>query len=255
MSEEEKGPNEEYADWKAPENNNTSKDVSRRSFLKSMGLIGLGMTVEKSLPKTVVEAAALETKNRVRPKGEMWELAKPSIAKLEQKFGLKPTDYAIVVNSTNQELYLVKDEEIIKSYPVSTAKKGIGSSKGSEQTPWGTHRIKEKFGEGLKPGQVLRSRQSTKEIVKIETKPVKVPGDYVTTRIMWLDGQENEVNKGGNKDSHQRFIYIHGTPEEGFIGTPASHGCVRMKNTDVAELFDLVPPGTLVEIQRGMSQF
>jgi hypothetical protein len=73
--------------------------------------------------------------------------------------------------------------------------------------------------------------------------------DDVTTRIMWLDGQENKVNKNGNIDSHKRYIYIHGTPEEGLIGEPASHGCIRMKNADVIELFDAVPSGTLVEIQ------
>ena len=113
----------------------------------------------------------------------------------------------------------------------------------------GTHRIKEKFGNGAKKGSIFKSRVDTKKLSKIYTDKTDSKIDYVTTRILWLDGQENKINRGNKVDSHDRCIYIHGTPEEGFIGKPASHGCIRMKNTDVIALFDSVSLNTLVEIQ------
>jgi hypothetical protein len=159
----------------------------------------------------------------------------------------------IFVSSENQCLYHYRNWELIQSYDISTAKAGIGCESGSNKTPSGMHRIKEKYGEGLKPGAILKSRVFTGKIAKIYTDSTDVPEDHVTTRILWLDGQEPGINRGKNAkgikvDSHGRYIYIHGTPEEGLIGQPQSHGCVRMLNRDVIALYDTVPTGTPVLI-------
>jgi lipoprotein-anchoring transpeptidase ErfK/SrfK len=174
----------------------------------------------------------------------------PDIQKLESRFGLQADKYAIIVNPERQELYLIKNRKIIKVYPVSTSRFGLGTVEGSHKTPWGTHRIKEKIGGKVPIGTFFRGRQPI-GIAKISTKKgEKVRPGAMTTRIMWLDGQEKGINKGGGVDSHTRYIYIHGTASEGRIGRPDSIGCVEMKNKDVIELFNIVPTGTLVEIQK-----
>ncbi|MCK4532899.1 L,D-transpeptidase [bacterium] len=166
--------------------------------------------------------------------------------KLKEKFGLKSNQFVIIVSISRQKLCLIKNGEIIKTYPVSTSKYGIGSKPGSNKTPLGTHYICEKRGEGAKIGTIFKARKNTKKIAKIYTDRTDVPDDFVTTRIMWLKGLE----AGVNLETLKRYVYIHGTPEEGLIGTPASHGCVRMKNKEVIELFKLVSVGTFVEIQK-----
>ncbi len=148
-----------------------------------------------------------------------------------------------------QKLYLIKDKIIIETYTISTGKKGVGNKTGSQQTPFGTHRIKEKLGNKMALGTILVGEgDKNGTIAPIISDPVDTAFDFVTTRLMRLDGQERGINKGGDNDSYSRDIYIHGTPEEGLLGQPASHGCIRMKNTDITKLFDLIPPGTLVEI-------
>lgn len=167
------------------------------------------------------------------------------LRKLQVKFNLKSDQFAIIVSISKQKLYLIKNKEIIKTYPVSTSKYGMGSKQGSNKTPLGTHYICEKRGKGAKIGTIFKARKNTKKIAKIYIDNTDVPDDFVTTRIMWLKGLE----AGVNLETLKRYVYIHGTPEEGLIGTPASHGCVRMKNKEVIELFELVSVGTLVEIQ------
>jgi len=171
-----------------------------------------------------------------------------SIAGLCSGFGLKAGEFVIVVVPATQELYLVQNQRIVRTYPVSTSKNGIGNVAGSEKTPPGTHRIKAKIGAKAVLGTIFVGRVDTGKIATIFSDETDIPEDLVTTRIMWLEGQEAGVNRGEGIDSYARYIYIHGTPEEGLIGTPQSHGCIRMKNADVVELFDLVPEGTLVEI-------
>lgn len=171
-----------------------------------------------------------------------------AIDKLETRFALASDEVAIVIDPAEQQLYLVKDRQVLVVYPVSTGAKGLGNREGSYQTPTGTHRVRGRFGEGAEPGTIFRGRRSIGRVAKIYTDPVDVPEDDVTTRILRLEGMEPGINRGGKVDSYGRYIYIHGTPEEGLIGRPASHGCVRMINADVVELFDAVPEGTLVEI-------
>lgn len=175
---------------------------------------------------------------------------KQSLEKLRTQFNLKPDEYAIIIDVSEQKLYLIKDEKIVKMYPVSTSKYGIGNEEGSYKTPLGTHRISKKIGSGAKIGTIFKSLTKTNKTAEIYVDGRDIAEDIITTRIMWLEGLEPGINKGKGIDSHARHIYIHGTPEEGLIGKPASHGCIRMRNKDVIELFELVREGTLVEIQK-----
>lgn len=153
----------------------------------------------------------------------------------------------ILVDGQNQRLYLADGYggfRVHKGYDISTGKTGFGNKSGSGQTPTGIHRIKEKYGNGAPSGTIFRARQNTGKIAEIYTEEFDTPEDFVTSRIMWLDGCEAQ-----NRNSHSRYIYIHGTPEEGLIGKPASHGCIRMKNRDVIELYNLVTSGTYVNIR------
>lgn len=160
-----------------------------------------------------------------------------------------PIHDGLLVDSKSQTLAIVQDGKTVKSYPVSTAKNGLGTEYGSNKTPTGLHSVASKFGKGLPERGVLQARKATKEIAPLCLEPKHLDKDYVTSRILWLQGEETGINKGGKKDSYQRHIYIHGTPEEGLIGRPASHGCIRMRNADVIELFAQVPVGTRVYIQ------
>ena len=172
-----------------------------------------------------------------------------SLGKLQSQFALKPDEFVIIIDISEQKLRLIKDEKIVKIYPVSTSKYGVDNKKDSNKTPLGIHRIAKKIGEGAPIGAIFESRMDTGKIAEIYTDKTEIQEDLVTTRIMWLEGLETGVNKGNGIDSYERCIYIHGTQEEGLIGEPASHGCIRMKNNDVVELFDLVTINTLVEIQ------
>ena len=119
---------------------------------------------------------------------------------------------------------------------------------GSEATPRGRHVVRARFGAGLPEGAVLTGRKFSGEIYSDALASSHPDRDWVLTRILWLGGLEAGRNQGGNVDSFRRFIYIHGTPDSEPMGTPASHGCIRMRNADLVRLFDQVPVGTLVTI-------
>ncbi len=159
----------------------------------------------------------------------------------------------IDIDSRLQRLYLwepdPEGDRLIREYPVSTAKNGLGEQSGSYCTPRGRHRIAEKIGAGQPLHSVFKARVPTGEVWSRELAMEKPGCDWILTRILWLDGMEEGKNRGGALDSHSRYIYIHGTDEEHLIGTPASHGCIRMKNEDVLELFNLVDEGTEVRIR------
>lgn len=174
---------------------------------------------------------------------------KQSCEKLREQFGLKSDEYAIIIDISEQKLYLIKDKKIVRIFPVSTSKYGIGNKAGSNRTPLGTHRIAKKIGEGAPIGAIFEARINTGKIARIYTDKTDVEKDFVITRIIWLEGLEPGHNRGNGIDSYQRYIYIHGTPEEGLIGKPASHGCIRMKNKEVIEVFNLARIGMLVEIR------
>ncbi len=157
----------------------------------------------------------------------------------------------IDIDISEQKLYLYcnygNGKQEVKTYPVSTSKYGIGSEAGSNKTPLGLHRIKNKIGDGAPQNTIFKARRNTgkKAIINQPNS-----GDLVTTRIMWLTGLEPGKNSGRGIDSYRRYIYIHGTAEEEKIGEVASHGCIRMYNKDVIDLFDRVDEGTKVEIRR-----
>jgi len=164
-----------------------------------------------------------------------------------------PGEFIISIDVTEQKLYLFEDipfklPKLVKIYPVSTSKYGTGTH--GKRTPLGTHIIAKKIGEGAPIGTIFIFRRSTGKIAKIHTDTKDTQYDFITTRILWLKGIEPGVNEGESVSSYKRYIYIHGTPEEGLIGRPASNGCIRMKNKDIVELFDLVQEGTLVSIHK-----
>ncbi len=152
----------------------------------------------------------------------------------------------LVVSVQDQWLELQRGGVLERGWPVSTSKYGVGSQSGSNKTPLGRHRISEVFGAGAPLGTIFISRINTGRIADVTA--LDTDSDRVTTRVLWLEGLDPGRNQGAGVDSKQRHIYIHGTPEEGLIGRPASHGCIRMKNADVAELFELVGVGTSVTI-------
>ncbi|MBW6458930.1 MAG: L,D-transpeptidase [FCB group bacterium] len=159
---------------------------------------------------------------------------------------------AILIDGKDHRLYLVRAQEegleILASYLISASKYGYGSARGSNQTPWGVHRIAGKYGESQPSGMSFYDRRPTGKIAEIYTDTTDVDEDPVTSRILWLEGLEDI-----NRTSYWRFIYIHGTHEEGLLGTPQSKGCIRMANKDIIELFDLVAAGTYVNIIRPLS--
>ena len=155
----------------------------------------------------------------------------------------------IEIDISKQRLFLLDNMEIVRSYPISSSKYGEGSTQNSFKTPLGNHVIKEMIGNNAIKNTIFTSRINTKRQAEIIQDEAIADNDYVTTRIMWLEGQEEGKNKGKGVDSYQRYIYIHGTHEEGLIGQKASHGCIRMFNSDVIELFNDVKKGTKVYIK------
>ncbi len=155
----------------------------------------------------------------------------------------------IEISISEQSLKLLNDQDKVTAiYPISTALKGAGEQKNSYCTPRGRHIIRAKIGKNTPVNSVFRGRRPTGEIWTPELGAQHPGRDWILTRILWLSGCEPGFNRLGNVDSMQRYIYIHGTPDIEPMGQPGSHGCVRMRNSDVMALFDLVPVGTPVVI-------
>jgi lipoprotein-anchoring transpeptidase ErfK/SrfK len=158
--------------------------------------------------------------------------------------------YSIRVNIGEQTLYLMNEQgDVEREYPVSTSKYGVGNESGSEKTPLGLHRIKDKIGGSMPINMVMVGREPKGLLQDCINEGMELPDDVITSRIMWLEGMEPGRNQGGYVDTYNRYIYIHGTSEENKIGTPASIGCIRMLNEDVIELYRLVDTGTEVLIE------
>ncbi len=154
----------------------------------------------------------------------------------------------ILISISNQKLTLLDGDKLIKQYSISTAKNGPGEEMDSECTPRGEHIITEKIGEGCESNSVFVGRIPTGEKYESALRELHPERDWILTRILWLSGAEEGKNKGGNVDSHDRYIYIHGSPDDMKMGRPGSRGCVRMRNSDVIELFELIDTGTRVTI-------
>ncbi len=152
---------------------------------------------------------------------------------------LAPQSCQIEISIEDQRLILKRGNERLRSYPISTSRFGIGTEEGSFKTPTGRFRVAEKIGGNTPDGTVFRGR-----VPLGPDDPLPATEDLVMSRILWLDGLDED-----NSNTRDRFIYIHGTRHEDKIGQPASHGCIRMRNADVIELFDLVEAETPVLIR------
>jgi L,D-transpeptidase YbiS len=152
--------------------------------------------------------------------------------------------------SIKQQLLTALDDdgELLSQYTVSTAANGVGCEKDSGCTPLGRHIVRAKIGEGEALNTVFVGRRPTGEIYTPDLMAQFPERDWILTRILWLSGTEHGVNRLGNVDTMQRYIYIHGTPDSTEMGKIGSHGCIRMRNDDVIALFDMVPVGTQVSI-------
>ena len=169
-----------------------------------------------------------------------------------RQLGVLPTRYVLTARIASQTVSLLEQSAaplrlygvnaflLKKVFHCSTSRYGIGQTVGSNCTPLGLHRIAEKIGGGWPAGTVFKSRQVTGFTWQGQ------PDAKITTRIMWLDGLEPDFNRGGNVDSHARYIYIHGTGDETTLGRPASCGCIHLAANDLIPLYDTIPSGTLV---------
>jgi len=154
----------------------------------------------------------------------------------------------IVIDLKRQRLWVLDEGAVFREAAVSTAANGSGEQEGSGGTPRGWHEVCERFGDGCLIDTVFVGRRPTGEIYTPELARVHPERDWVLTRILWLSGLEAGRNRGGEVDSRQRYIYIHGCPDESPLGVAASHGCIRMRNTELVELFDWSRPGERVLI-------
>jgi hypothetical protein len=154
----------------------------------------------------------------------------------------------IAIDLATQTLRLEEGGRCLREYLVSTARNGPGERAGSHCTPRGRHIVRAKIGRDAPIGTVFVGRRPTGEVYS-PALAARFPGrDWILTRILWLSGCERGVNRLGSVDTMRRYIYIHGSPDSVPMGTPRSIGCIRMRNTDIVELFDLVPVGTPVLI-------
>ncbi len=155
----------------------------------------------------------------------------------------------IRVSIAEQSLTLFDERgQEVRRYVVSTASNGAGEQSGSNCTPRGRHLIRAKIGAGLPENTVFVARRPSGEIYSPELSAAFPGRDWILTRILWLSGCEPQRNRLGAVDTMRRYIYIHGTPDSSPLGVPGSHGCIRMRNADIIELFDRVPVYTPVEI-------
>lgn len=153
------------------------------------------------------------------------------------------------ISVAGQSLTVVADDgTVLRCYPVSTALAGVGEEPGSYRTPRGQHLIRAKIGSGQPENTVFVRRRPTGELWTPELAAAHPGRDWILTRILWLSGCEPGFNRLGKSDTMRRYIYIHGSPDTAEMSKPGSHGCIRMRNADIVELFDLVPCYTAVEI-------
>jgi lipoprotein-anchoring transpeptidase ErfK/SrfK len=154
----------------------------------------------------------------------------------------------IEIDISNQRLYVIQNSAQTHSFAISSSKYGEGSTANSFKTPLGKHSVRTMIGENALKNTIFISRINTKRQADIIESFNDSSDDYVTSRIIWLTGEEPGFNSGDGIDSYNRYIYIHGTHEEGLIGTKASHGCIRMFNDDVIKLYSMIKKGTKVDI-------
>jgi len=166
------------------------------------------------------------------------------------ELGVAPTQFIFAANVATQSALLFEAPFAVcppraKTYRISTSRFGIGQIAGSNKTPLGLHRIAEKIGTGCEAGTVFKGRKVIGHLRD------GLPLESITTRILWLEGLEEGFNRGGNVDTHARYIYIHGFGDQASLGRPTSLGCIHLADADLIPLYDLLPSGTLVWITAG----
>jgi hypothetical protein len=157
-------------------------------------------------------------------------------------------NHSIDIDLARQTLTLRHHGRVVSTWPVSTALKGAGERMDSGQTPRGRHRVRLLIGDGCQKNCVFVGRRATGEIYSEALARAQPRRDWILTRIIWLTGCEPGFNRGGDRDTLRRFIYIHGCPDTEPMGVPKSHGCIRMRNADIVTLFEQVQVGTPVMI-------
>lgn len=162
---------------------------------------------------------------------------------------MKQSQPMIYVNLAAQRLVLSDKERVLMDTRVSTGRNGAGEHRDSERTPRGWHEVVEKIGAASPVNSVFVGRRPTGEVYSTELAARDTGRDWILTRILWLGGLEPGRNRGGDVDTRDRYIYIHGTPDEVIMGEPGSRGCIRMRNDDILRLFDAVEVGTRVLIE------
>ena len=160
-------------------------------------------------------------------------------------YGLGGSTGWLLVDIAGQRLVLLRGSAPVGAWPVSTSAVGLDNRQDSGGTPPGLHRIERRIGAGAAPGTVFASREPTGAVWQAGQES---PADLILTRILTLDGCENGLNRGPGIDSRERYIYLHGTNHEDQIGTPVSHGCVRLTNTDICDVFERTAEGDPVVI-------
>ena len=154
--------------------------------------------------------------------------------------GCPPQALLLIIDAQQQQLTLFDQETFVARYPVSTSAAGLGCEEGSFKTPVGWHEVLDRIGAGAPLGQVFKNRKPVSSVFDPKDATGTGTEDLILTRILRLAGREPGKNQGFGIDSYERFIYIHGTQEEDRLGTPASHGCIRMASADIAALFDIL---------------
>jgi L,D-transpeptidase YbiS len=157
--------------------------------------------------------------------------------------------YTLKVTISTQTMEVFRDEQCIRNYLISSAKNGAGEIFGSEKTPRGWHVIRAKIGDNAPANTVFVKRRPTGEIYTPELKKQFPERDWILTRIFWLSGLEIGKNRLGEVDTMRRYVYIHGTPDEVRMGASGSRGCIRMRNSEIIELFNEIPVGSRLFIQ------
>jgi lipoprotein-anchoring transpeptidase ErfK/SrfK len=185
---------------------------------------------EKTKPHNVAVSSAEKASQNKQITG--WRRA-------AEKRGMSSNGYLALIMTQNQRMILLPPDGAPKEYIISTSKFGVGNIENSNKTPLGWHRVNERIGHGRPVGAVFSSRAFTGKVIPRAQLTRAASEDMVLTRIMWLEGLEPGKNSGKGIDSHDRCIYIHGTNQEQLLGQPSSHGCIRMFNDEVIELFEM----------------
>lgn len=157
--------------------------------------------------------------------------------------------YRATISINQQRLFVWQDDVCVFECLVSTAVNGVGCVRDSGCTPTGAHYVRAAMGAGMPPMTAFKARRPTGEQWSIERASKNLDRDWILGRILWLCGIESGINRGGNVDTFRRYIYLHGSPDEGVTGVPASHGCIRLRVRDMVAVFDYLGYGSVVDIE------